>query len=265
MLTLETGQYLGSTKRRYYAEGVVVSEIEYRQKVFEGWHFHKNNHLTLIVNGGNKEQRKHTEIDASPGAVIIYNSGELHRNLETFHPSMNINIELEDLFFANHSLEPAWFHHLSAGNPELKLSALRVYRECLGNDAQSVIAIHSIIVNLLSPHRGDRLRHGPPPRWVRQVKELIHDRWRETLSLKVLAAAAGVHPVTVSKNFPRYFSCSVGEYMRRVKVEKSLQLMKQKNTTLTEIALQCGFADQSHFIRTFKAATGFLPKEFKKL
>jgi len=53
--------------------------------------------------------------------------------------------------------------------------------------------------------------------------------------------------------------------MRRVKIDKSLHLIKQQHATLTEIALRCGFADQSHFIRTFKAATGFLPKEFKKV
>ena len=97
------------------------------------------------------------------------------------------------------------------------------------------------------------------------MKEVIHDRWDEKLTLKELSAAAGVHPVTISKNFPKHFSCSLGEYMRRVKVEKSVRLIRQKHATLTEIALRCGFADQSHFIRTFKAATGFLPKEFRKL
>ena len=264
MLTLDSGQYLGLTKRKYHAEGVVISETEYHRRVFEGWHFHKNKHLTLIVNGGTSEQRKHTQVDAFPGTVIIYNSGELHRNLNTLHPSKNINFEIEDLFFANHSLEPASFENLSPEHPELKLSTLRAYRECLSDDAQSVIAIHSIFLNLLSPNRRQKMIHGYPP-WVRRVKDLIHDRWDERLSLKDLSRAAGVHPVTISKNFSRYFSCSLGEYMRRVKIEKSLRLIKQQDATLTEIALRCGFADQSHFIRTFKAATGFLPKEFKKV
>ena len=264
MLNLECGEYLGLTRRKYHGEGVVISEIEYHQKVFEGWHFHKNRHLTLIVSGGNREQRKRTEVEAFPGAVMIYDSGELHRNLNTLHPSKNINIEIEDVFFANHSLNRALFQTLSAENPEVRLSALKAYRECLSDDVNSGLAIHSTLLNLLGSNGRERIFHDRPP-WVRRVKDAIHDRWDQKLSLKELSLAAGVHPVTISKNFPRYFTCSLGEYIRRVKIEKSLCLIKQKHTSLTEIALKCGFADQSHFIRTFKAVTGFLPKEFKKL
>ena len=141
MLNLDCGQYLGLIKGKYHAEGVVISEIEYHQKVFEGWHFHKNKHLTLIISGGNREQRKHTEVEAFPGAVMIYNSGELHRNLNTRHPSKNINIEIDDCFFASHSLDPALFETLSPENPLLRLSALKAYRECLADDANSILAI----------------------------------------------------------------------------------------------------------------------------
>lgn len=264
MLNLQCGEYLGSTRRKYDAEGVVVSEIEYHERVFEGWHFHKNSHITFIVSGGNREQRKHAELEASPGSVMIYNSGELHRNLNTLHPSKNINIEIEDVFFINHSLDPSSFQTLSPENPEVGPSALKSYRECLVDDANSILAIHAILLNLLNPHGQDRMSHARPP-WVRRVKDAIHDRWDEKLSLKDLSVVAGVHPVTISKNFPKYFTCSLGDYIRRVKIEKSLCLIKQKHTTLTEVAFRSGFADQSHFIRTFKAATGFLPKEFKKL
>src|SRR5687767_9496655 len=169
MLNLDSAEYLGLTTRKYHADGVVISETEYHQRVFEGWHFHKNKHLTLIVTGGTSVRRKHTQVDAFPGTVIIYNSEELHRNLNTIHPSKNINFEIEDSFFANHSLECAIFENLSPEHPELKLSALRAYRECLSNDAPSVIAIHSIFLNLLGPNRRFRMI-SECPRWVRRVK-----------------------------------------------------------------------------------------------
>ena len=53
--------------------------------------------------------------------------------------------------------------------------------------------------------------------------------------------------------------------MRRIKIERSLALIESNQTNLTEIGFQCGFADQSHFIRTFKNQTGFSPKQFQKL
>ena len=264
MLNLESGEYLGVARRKYDAEGVLISEVEYNQRVFEGWHDHKNKHLTLLVTGGNKEQRKHAELRAYPGEVLIYNSGELHRNINTLHPSLNINIEFEDFFFKNYSLDPALFDNLSPDHPNLKLAVLKAYRECLSNDAQRIMAIHSVLLNLLSLRRQGKMINQHPP-WVPRVKEVIHERWNERLSLKELSLAVGVHPVTISKSFSRYFFCSPGEYMRRAKIEKSVCLIKQTQIPLTEIAHRCGFSDQSHFIRTFKAVTGFLPKEFRNL
>lgn len=264
MLKLESGQYLGLTKRRFDVDGVVISEIEYHQKVSEGWHYHQNKHLTLIVKGGNTERRQRAEIPLGPGALIVYNSGELHRNLNTLYPSQNINIEIEDCFFAAYSLAPSLFEDLPAEHPVLKLSTLKAYWECISNEAPSVATVHAILLDLLCLRRSEKAPDAQS-RWVRLLKEVIHDRWNETLSLKELAAIAGVHPVTISKNFRKHFSCSLGEYMRQVKIEQSLRLIKQAHLSLTDIALQCGFADQSHFTRTFKAIVGFLPKEFKKL
>ncbi len=62
-----------------------------------------------------------------------------------------------------------------------------------------------------------------------------------------MATIIGVHPVTISKYFPRYFSCTLGEYMRKLKIEKSLSLIKSPGNSLTNVAYACGFFDQSHF------------------
>lgn len=67
------------------------------------------------------------------------------------------------------------------------------------------------------------------------------------------------------QKFPRIFGCTLGEYARQVKIEKAISLIGQSRGSLADIAYECGFADQSHFIRAFKSATGFLPGEFKKI
>jgi AraC family transcriptional regulator len=103
------------------------------------------------------------------------------------------------------------------------------------------------------------------PGWTKTVAEITRDKWNEPLTLKDLSEAAGVHPITISKHFPKYFSCTFGEYMRRLKIEKSLYFLKVSRFSLTEIAFECGFSDQSHFIRTFKQMTGFLPNKYKKI
>ena len=79
-----------------------------------------------------------------------------------------------------------------------------------------------------------------------------------------MSAIFKLHPVTLSRQFHNYFSCTLGEYIRKLKIAKAITLIKSTKNPLTEIAYQCGF-DQSHFIRSFKQLTGFLPMSFRKL
>lgn len=53
--------------------------------------------------------------------------------------------------------------------------------------------------------------------------------------------------------------------MRKLKVEKSLRLIKAARLSLTGVAHERGFSDRSRFTRTFKRFTGFLPSQYKKL
>jgi len=103
------------------------------------------------------------------------------------------------------------------------------------------------------------------PPWILQLKTLLLDRWDETPALEELSLILGVHPVTISRYFPLYFNCSLGEYMRKIKIEKAIQMIQTRQMPLTAIAHACGFFDQSHFTRTFKQVTGFLPKQFQQL
>jgi len=253
MLRLERSKYLGNNVHSFSTAGLTVSETIYHQKVFEGWHYHENHHITLILRGGNREQRKQQEIIAAPGAVLRYNEGELHRNMHTQHPSRNINLEIEGSFLARHQLQFTDLQH----SPGLKLSLLKIYKESRLADAASVTSIEASLLHLFSP----RTSKNTPP-WIIQLRNLLHDRWNESLSLDELSAQLNVHPVTISKYFPRYFSCTLGEYLRKLRIEKAVDLMQQEQMSLTELAYHCGFFDQSHFIRAFKLYTGFRPKEF---
>lgn len=68
----------------------------------------------------------------------------------------------------------------------------------------------------------------------------------------------------LSRDFHKYFHCNLGEYLRELRVEKSLKLLNEYES-LSEVALECGFSDQSHFIRCFKENIGVTPLKYKNL
>jgi AraC family transcriptional regulator len=265
MYGLVKEEYLGNTKRSYSnSQGISVVETEYKQKVFEGWHSHENAHITLFMKGGTLEKRKNTYHTISPEKLLFYHSDELHLNYETQFPSNNINIEIEPEILIEYSFTESMFEQAVHDNAKVKFLILKMYKECLMKDHFTNDAISMLFTQLSGQlERKERALHFP--RWIKQLHELLNDCWDENPCLHDLAGELNVNHITISKYFPKYFGCTLGEYMRRLKIDHSIGLIREHGQSLTEVALQCGFADQSHFIRIFKDQTGFLPKQFQKM
>lgn len=265
MYELEKEKYLGNTKNIFNnMQGIAVVETEYQNKVFEGWHSHNNAHITLFLKGGTSEKRKNLSTDVGPGSLLFYHSDELHLNHNTLFPSKNINIEIEDQLLKELQITEAVIEKSVQNTTLTKFLILKIFRECIIADTFSSDTISMLFAQLSNAHNHlERFEKGPL--WVKSLNELLNDCWNENPNLKDLAQVLNLNPITISKNFPRYFGCTLGEYMRRIKINRSLSLIQTSKINLTEIALECGFADQSHFIRTFKSQTGFLPKKFQNL
>lgn len=105
------------------------------------------------------------------------------------------------------------------------------------------------------------------PKWAKELKEIIQDQidTNLSLSLKEIAEGLQIHPSYVSREFSKYFSnLSFGEYIRKLRIEKAIDLLANPNHTLAEITYLTGFSDQSHFNRIFKAHTGQNPSHYRK-
>lgn len=226
------------------------------------FHFHENPHLCFIVNGGVIDKRQKSEREIQSGELIFFHAGEPHQTIYKQLPETNINIEIDNCFFTDKSYGETRLLESLAKNPNTKFTALRIYRELMIKDIYSDCSIEILLLSLLCGEAGAK---NIRPRWLDKVIELLNDKWNEPLSLKDLSQAADVYPTTISKHFPKYISCTLGEYRRRLKIEKSLCFIKASTLSLTEIAYQCGFADQSHFTRTFKQMTGFVPRQYGAL
>jgi AraC-like DNA-binding protein len=103
------------------------------------------------------------------------------------------------------------------------------------------------------------------PTWVKELKEIIQDQVDTNLSLSEISKSLDINPSYLSREFSKYFdNLNFGDYIRKNRIEKAMQLMEDKQFSLTEIAYLTGFSDQSHFTRIFKQHTGKNPSAFKK-
>ena len=105
------------------------------------------------------------------------------------------------------------------------------------------------------------------PAWAKELKEIIQDQidTNLTLNLKQVSQSLNVHPTYLSREFSKYFDdMSFGDYIRKLRIEKAVQLLDNSDHSLAEIAYLTGFSDQSHFNRIFKKYIGKNPSAFRK-
>jgi AraC-like DNA-binding protein len=97
-----------------------------------------------------------------------------------------------------------------------------------------------------------------------RAKQIIDHRLAGDVSLELLASECGLS----TSHFIRAFRNSVGlsphQWLMRRRIDKALSLMHDHSLSLSQIALACGFADQSHFTRAFTAALGESPGAYRR-
>ena len=144
--------------------------------------------------------------------------------------------------------------------------ALRLYREFHHSDEVSPLAMEGLTLEIMAEvtRRTPKLRQPRPPKWLVRAREILHDRFSETITLAAIAAQVGVHPVYLASTFRKYYGSTIGEYVRRLRVEFACREIALSDTPLVEIALAAGFINQAHFSRTFRHITGMAPKEYRR-
>lgn len=105
------------------------------------------------------------------------------------------------------------------------------------------------------------------PSWVKDLKEIIQDQidTQFAFDLKKISSDLELNPSYLSREFSKYFEdLNFGDYVRKLRIEKAINLIQNSTYTLTEIAYMTGFSDQSHFTRIFKLHTGKNPSSYRK-
>jgi AraC family transcriptional regulator len=172
-------------------------------------------------------------------------------------------VEFGAHFLSRHDLTEDQLARAVRENSNAPFLVLQLQHELHHNDAHTPLGLHALALELVNYSR-ERFERSTP-RWVSTVAQMLEEHAHASLGLGELAAACGAHPVTISRQFRRYFGCGLGEYRRRTMIRRSLKLMDEEAGTLSHVAFACGFADQSHFIRAFRRVTHFRPNEYRQL
>ena len=230
-------------------------------------HYHDGASVFVIIGGSLVETFRARSCECASSTVLAKPAGERHRDrmgpLGARAVAVTPMGERAEQFG---SYLPDGVTHF--GDHRVGALARRIAGELRGGDDLAPMAVEGLALELLSEvaRRVSRVReHGAEPAWLTLVDEYLHDRFRERFRVADVAAAAGVHPVHLARVFRTHRRLTMGVYVRRLRLEWAADRLSDGAPTLSEIALQSGFSDQSHFTRAFKLHTGYTPRQYQRL
>jgi AraC-like DNA-binding protein len=94
--------------------------------------------------------------------------------------------------------------------------------------------------------------------------EFVLAHHAQRIALADLARRANLSVSQLGREFRRLFGMSPGDYILRVRLMVARRKLETTGTAVGQIALDCGFYDQSHFTRAFRADTGLPPLEYRR-
>ena len=263
MKILTKGEYYGSMKSEHNFNGIMLSEYDYLVPKTD-WHFHENPYFMYVLQGNLYDVNKNQTTSCSSGTLLLHNWQEPHFNSKESSYARGFHIEFETNWFKENQLDiNLWEGSKKIENPKVHHLLGKLYSEFKQRDDLSKISIELLLFQLCESIETNKscLDNNEPP-WVNTLKEILHYE-DGNLSLQNLSAQIGVHPGHLSRAFPKYFSTTLGDYIRQQRVKKAIGLMLSTNESLQDITFDCGFSDQSHMIRTFRNYIGMTPKEYR--
>ena len=265
-MQLPPGYLYGESLRSHKVASFALSDRFYPPNFKTPKHSHRRALFCFVIEGGYTESYGGHTRECCSSNLLFHPADELHA--EHFHDSGGHSFIIE--------IEPLWLDRVREYRGMLEASAefkggvmellgRRLYKEFLQMDDISALIIDGLMLEMMGEAtRRDRLKNDAhPPRWLEQAREILHADFAKSLKLADIAQAVGVHPVHLAQTFHKSYRCTVGDYVRQLRIEYACQQLATSESPIVEIALAAGFCDQSHFTRTFKRLTGTCPSQYR--
>jgi AraC family transcriptional regulator len=262
---LQPGEFFGRKSRSWESCGFRLTESVYAPGLRLPHHSHELAKFCFVISGDYVETLGGRAFNRRPLSLIFHPPDTTHSEAHNAAGShFLVEVDARWLSYARE-------HHASLDCPVefsegVPIRAVtQLYNEFRHLDTVSPLAVQGLAFELLAEtsRRSAGERFLCAPLWLEQVTAQLRERFQENLSLEELAQSADVHAVHLARVFRKHNHCTVGEYVRRLRVEYASRRLSTSDAPLAEIAAAAGFADQSHFSRLFKRQTGISPSQFR--
>lgn len=257
---LGTNEFIGQIDTGLEHAGAFVSLIGAVDHVDP--HEHSESHFVLVNSGDYKTIARGGEGWIGAGGIIYNPPGTRHDDAFTTAGTLT-TLSLSSDLLSRLRAPP------QDGPPRLlgaRCGALirSVLHESADPDRYATLAIETACAEILAAITLP-LHTSHSPSWIERACEQIRAECLCSIDLGHLAGGLDIHPVYFARAFRKFVGMSPSTYARRCRDGSARHLLARSNLSLVEVALECGFADQSAFTKAFKRTHGVTPNIFREL
>ena len=249
---LAPGQHYGEISKRRAVAGFNLIETRYAPQLKLPRHTHERACLCLVLRGACHEIYTRRSFLCRPFSFLFRPAEEPHEDEFDSGGTQTLIVEVDQHWLARlreQRVRLAAPVCLQGG--VLTGLAARLYAEVRQRDDAAVLSVEGLLLEIAAELARDAARGAErkAPRWLERARDLLHASYVEPPAFAAIAHAVEVHPVHLAREFRRHYHCTLGEYVRRLRIEFACREIAVSDATLAEIALAAGFTHQAHFSR----------------
>lgn len=254
-----------------------------KYNIFVTAHWHDDIEIIYVTGGTLHISISNKSYTGAAGDIFFINKGEMHEmygqdtslNYTAFvFDAAYLSFMTEDLaqkqFISPINNGNIHFFHQIKSNPFAEeilkritqLNTEKPYSYTLGTKASLLQFMSMLIDNGLYIAKEDNTE--TKSEFLKKIISYINDRCTEQIPLSEIAREFNMSAKYFCRFFKNSFNKTFVEYVNAVRIEHAMKILADRDITITEAALSCGFSNMSYFTRTFKKITGFTPSGYRK-
>ena len=226
--------------------------------------------LTYVDQGSLHSVVDGQDIVLNQGDMMLYGPGQWHMQ----HADIDVAPRFVTVSFNMDGAKPEDLYNRKFASPHKAISILQqILREREQGARDADDSILSLLTLLLVALRRETADAAKPQlsnsannenEIIRRAQQYIGEHVEKKLSVPMVAGGVDVSPSYLTALFHKHLQISPGEYIRRIKLQKSKQMIREGNLNFTEIASALQYSTVHHFSRQFKEKFGLTPTEYAR-
>lgn len=147
-----------------------------------------------------------------------------------------------------------------ARDPAALKSAIEELPLCTAEQVLACISIMNVCASYITLNKWMRLT---PSGLAEQLMEYLREHYASAITIDGLCGHFSRSRATVTRAFKNRYGCSIHQALIGIRLDRAEQLMASSDRALDDIAYACGFYDQNHFAKAFKARHGMTPSGWR--